>query len=1046
MAGQKEKAESILLGGEAVEKIGPDDQGLESMSIADSIRGRMFSISRGADLPEPTQAEVDFLDAWDLKKLQDKGVVLEPDEIEHVQGFSDMTNLVGTRFEPELGPALGQGPFGEGVMQEHARENLTTTEDLARQEAFVDGAGLLDEKMQANFFKALQKAQAGISGDMDFSGVMTEFNKLQAETQAERDIVKSEFPEAYETSKLATEIMTAGGAGAMAAKNAAKLATKIPKAIPSIPGAIAKTPLGRTGILSAEVLGSKAGSEVIGAGVGAAASEAFVDPEALLKGDFSKVSQGGVFGAGIDGLLKGVVGAAGPVTSRLAPLIEQQSERIRDAAARIARRSISAVRKPFLRALKRQNITEEQFGRELLLSESLPTFTTFRVDDYIDKSLEARRIGVGGDLGRFYDEADEFSNSLMKKLRTEGEKAVGPLDSIQRKDDLLDALESDLHVDLGRVADRIRKIGDEIDPADIISEDAGAQKILLNWAEHLDDLPDKKRTIREALKLKTRFIAKLQSIGSLTPAARTVARRQAEWIVQDQIKQTTVKNLNLKKLIGDDFNQFDIEKAYGGLAQGFQKAIEKMDINPTPETVQEILSMQSKMSDLSKTYRIVKTAQDFFEEKQISQSSNRMFSLTDFITAGAIGGGGMASGGDGLELGAGGLVLSKILRERAPFAGARSLNFLANRVKNLGVAAGKHGIPPKVLAEMPELTPAIYLSLTRPNSPMQMNQFMVINDAKNLEVFKAGLSDSEDMTSVQKANAISEINKNGEVRLFYKGSDKEADAHTTQGLSGFKERLETFVPNTPEPQDLKKGVDAFDFSQSPLFGKKKVGEPVPSGRPTGNLPMNKQIQGFLDTIMGTTQIGIDPQETFPESQISPEELELMNAQAGVPPGGKLFSLDKRRRSKAFEESEKKIEGIIEDLGGGNKTLQEFNKIVDQHNGEYKSIRKSGEEFLIELSDGGRFPDGRKSKRFGSLDEAKNFVIFENRGLGKESRDEILDELKDFRRKRGNVSIVDDASMKKEAEALFRKLLKLTPGTPEYKRILEQLDTIGAIPK
>ena len=145
------------------------------------------------------------------------------------------------------------------------------------------------------------------------------------------------------------------------------------------------------------------------------------------------------------------------------------------------------------------------------------------------------------------------------------------------------------------------------------------------------------------------------------------------------------------------------------------------------------------------------------------------------------------------------------------------MEFMASRVKDLEMSVGSFTGGIKLMSDMKTLTPAMYLAITRPDSPLNVHNFMVINDAEFLEEFKARISDDEDLSSARKANLISEINRKGEVRIFKKAAKEENTVESSPGLGGFRKRLENFIPHDPSPMAPPGSTEAFDFSQSPLF-------------------------------------------------------------------------------------------------------------------------------------------------------------------------------------------------------------------------------------
>jgi hypothetical protein len=790
--------------------------------LSDNIRSKVTS---GLEV---SQTEIDYLDAFDLNKEKESGVILSLEEEDHLAGFSDVVNLSGTRFEADI-----PGAMQEGMLGEFKRSQLPSMDDLARAEGASDGAGLLDDQTQKNFFRALSEMQSGVSGDVDFGGVLDKFQRLQAETSAERDIIKSEHKESYEQSKLASEIATSFVAGGAVQNVATKAMTKIPKMVSSsvLAGGGAATKAGRTAILGAEAIGGKIGSERAGAALGAAATEAILDPDAIVAGDMSKVSNAGISGAVLQGVLQKMARIARPVGESMGQLIKDVEESVRDTAGTLARRFISPIKKPLQRGLARQGITDAQLGREVILADAVPRLSRFRIEDYVDQKLEAARLGIGKDIGKFRDEADDFAIKFMEKTNLDFDKAVknsrGELTAgteiVGELEENLKHFEAEMFVDMDRVSRSIRKIVAEHDPADTLSPSFSVTRALDGWADRLDDLPHKMRTIDEAVKLKKKFIMDLNKMGQgvFTEAQTVQVSNSAEQILSDITNQVTIRNLKLKKMLGDDFNQVDIEEAFGSLARDLSKSVGKTGL--LPEDVQDILSMQSSMGDLNRRYRIIKNSQQLFADKKISDASSKTIGLAEYIAAGTMFGATSGGVGDRSEMAIAGAMVSKLLKHKGLPAGSGALTFLANRVNNLGMAVGSVTANASLLGEMPGLTPAIYAALVGADSPLQSHNFMVINDAANLEIFKEGVSDSDSLSSVQKASMISEINKNGEVRIFYKGAKGEDEIHTTKGLTDFKDRLNDMTPKIdPVPQVNTGATDAFDFSQSPLFGKKKI--------------------------------------------------------------------------------------------------------------------------------------------------------------------------------------------------------------------------------
>lgn len=949
-------------------------------SLSDNIRSKLTSGT------EVTQNEMDYLDAFDLHKEKESGVVLSPDEESHLAGFSDMIGLVGTRFETDL-----PGSLTEGMLGEFRRSQLPSMDDLARAEGASDGAGLLDDKTQKNFFKALSETQSGISGDIDFSGVLDKFQRLQAETALERDIIKSEHKEPYEQSKLASEITTSFIGGGAAQNAATKAFTKIPKMVSnSVLAGSGSAGLGRSAIVGAEAVGGKIGSEIGGAVIGAAATEALLDPDAIVAGDMSKVRDAGLTGAVLQGVLQRMSRLGRPVGDAMGKLIKDVEESVRDTAGVLARRFISPIKKPLQRGLARQGITDAQLGREVILADAVPRLSRFRIEDYVDLKLEASRLGIGKKIGDFRDEADEFAVKFMEKTNLDFDKAVknsrGELTAgtelVGELEENLRHFESEMFVDMDRVSRNIRKIVAEQDPADNVSVPFKVNRALSSWADHLDELPDKKRTIDEAVKLKRKFIMDLnkQGQGVFTESQTVQVSNAAEEILSDITNQVTIRNLKLKKMLGDDFNQGDIEAAFGSLSRDLSRAVKKTGL--TPDDVQDILSIQSTMGDLNRRYRIIKNAQQMFADKKVSDASNKIIGLSEYIAAATMFGGSSASGiGDKTEMAVAGAVLSKLLKHKGLPAASGGMTWLANRVNNLGVAVGSIAANTNLLAEMPGLTPAIYAALVGTDSPMQIHNFMVINDPANLEIFKEGVSDSDSLSSVQKANMISEINKKGEVRLFYKGAKGEDEVHTTKGLTDFKDRLNGLAPRVDTmPQIEAASQESFDFSQSPLFGKKKVTEDREKIEP-GNLPMNKQIQGFLDTVMGTTQIGLDPQETFPEGQITEQELADMQAAASLPIPGKLIKVNfGKGRGRGIEgSSQAEIDALIPEIKGLSDAAKNALRVMNKDSGidpdelfqiknavNRSSLNSETRESIARLNSKGVKGDPYQGRDFGSV--------------------------------------------------------------------------------
>jgi hypothetical protein len=868
-----------------------ESEGIQPMSLPDNIRGRLVN-----DPTSVTQTEIDFLDAFDLKKEQDSGLVLSPDEQLHLDNYSKLVNLTGTEFEANIPSALRESFLGT-----LAERELPDTEDLARQEASKEGGGaLLDDTTRRNFVKSLEKVEFGGPGGLNLSGVMAEFDRLQAETEIERETIKAEHPEAYAQSKLATELMVGGAVGGAAQKAATSAITKIPTMAP--------TGLGRAAVKGTEVLGGfsktplKAGAEVIGGGVGAIAAESTLAPEKLVKGEFKQIRDAGMFGAGLTGVLGSMHAVAGPIGNKLKNIIENQSERFMDTAAHLAIRSVAPIQRALQRSLHR-HMGPEAFGRELLRNtNAIPKFHTVRMSKYMDNNFEKARLKTGKDLGVFREEADEIADKTLEKLGMSVSKSASEtgddlgagIEKISSDRETIDHFRRALRVDLGDVAAEARKVAAKHDPADTFSDKSQSAKMLSEWADKLDELPVRSRSIASASEeysaqnLKAQFRPEIQQSGARTEGQRVRAMLAAEMIISDVMDKATIRNLKLKQMLPENFNDRDIEKAFGELGENYIKGAPVMERSQTPQAVQDMLDTQQRMDDLSRLYRVIRTSQTLIFEKNVAASTNNIVSLREMIAFASAFGGTQGGGLDKLEMGVGAGVLTRILTKKGPPVGARSMQFLSNRAKNLSASIGKISLGTEYLGDMPGLTPALYVALTRPDSPLQNHNFMVIKDPEYLQELKARISDDSDLNTTKKAQFISEINSKGEVRLIYKNAGNKNDVDTSPGMKGFREKLENFIPHDPSPLAPEGAPLSTDISQSPLkglleesplFGKKKVGEAL---GPTGNLPIGKQIQGFLDTVLGAEQIGLDPGEKFPEGQISEEELANLQAQ-GIPP-------------------------------------------------------------------------------------------------------------------------------------------------------------------
>lgn len=756
---------------------------LQEISVVDSIKDRMKLRL------EITPNELEFVTAFDTNNAAKNGDPVTQEELTQAEGFADLFNLVGTEDEDQLRETLK----ASGGHFEMLKSQAPSKDTLARLAGRNEGAGLLDQDARSNFFQAMQNITTGISGDLDIEGAITEFERLQSETAAKREVIKSESPEAFEQAKLATQITTSIAGGGLVQKGIGSLLTGIPK--------IGASPVA-SGI-----------AETVAAGAGAAASEL------LTNQDFDTIADAGITGVALDALLRTAGPAAKLGTKKLSEFIQSTREKALDSAARMAVRAVAPIKRPLLRALERSQGGIEGVGRILLQEKVIPPFPPFFLPSSIDKRLMKAREKAGSALGALRREAEDFNDDFMDKLRKEadlsitnarGELSTGTENAAEVLASI-DDLERKLRFDPRRVADRLQEYVDSIDPLARSSERGGVVKRI---QKNIDDFraDPNPRSISAALKLKEVFRSKIQKKGALSPAITVEADGIVNRIMADEIDQAITKSITLKKRLGKDFNSRNIEAQFGQLATDLEKGIRAIERgNASPEEIQAVIDTMSELDDMGSVFRAIAKSGDLLLEKNLSSQTNNIISLRDSLAASA------GFQGMGPEGAIGGAVLSNFLRSRGSATGAKGMQFLSNAVNNLDMSIGAFTGGIKLMSDMKTLTPAMYIAITRPDSPLNVHNFMVIDDAEFLEEFKARISDDEDLGSVRKANLISEINRKGEVRIFKKASKEENTVEDSPGLEGFRKRLENFIPHNPSPMAPPGATDAFDFSQSPLF-------------------------------------------------------------------------------------------------------------------------------------------------------------------------------------------------------------------------------------
>ena len=912
---------------------------LEDISVLDSIKGK---IDNGLEV---TENEMSFLEASEINNAINKGQPVSEDEMGRAEGFANLFNMVGTDDEAQLRETLQLTGAPYTIMKSLAPSG----DSLARIAGRNEGAGLLDEDSRANFFQAISNIKPGVNGLPDIESAITDFESMQAKTVAEREALKARYPEQYQQSKTATEIATAFAGGGATQKALGPMLTSIPKV------------LGKGSLLGAKT------ADVLAAGGGT------VVADYLTNNDFDTLAESGLTGMGLDTALK-VLGPSAKMGSQaLRSFVAAQKEKALNQAGRWAVRVIAPIKRPLIRALERSRENVETTGRILLQEKVIPPFPPFFLPSSIDKRLLKARENAGSALGSLRKEAQDFNDTFMGKIRREASAEGNP-----QVLDAIDDIERKIRFDPSRVADRLQEYVDSFDALARNSERGGVLTRIEKNIEAFRNDPNP-RTIAEALKLKEVFRTPIQKKGAFSPAIQVEADGIVNRIMADEIDTAITKSITLKKTLGEDFNTRKIEAEFGKLATRLNSGIKNIEGGAaTPEQIQDVVDTMAQLDDMGSVFRAIAKSGDLLLEKNLSGQTNNFISLRDTIGASA----GFQALGP--EAAVGGAVISKFLRSRGSAVGAKGMEFLANRIGDLDMTIGNMTGQIGLLSDMKTLTPALYIAITRPDSPLNVHNFMVIDDKEFLDEFKARISNDDSLSSVRKSKLISEINHKGEVRIFNKGAKDKNTVQSSPGLGEFRKNLENFIPPeesvTPAEPDKKELTfgERF-FPNSPLVKKKGEALEQDTREP---LSVGKQIQGFLDTVMGTEQIGIDPQETFPESQINPDDLFSMQATATPgPPIGKILNINfgtgkARGLEKAIETGDIAVD--LKKVSEHNKTA--FNALLKDNaiDGEEKIILKKilsygdesvnavTKEKLIKLNSSGVTGDPYQGRDYGNI--------------------------------------------------------------------------------
>jgi hypothetical protein len=309
-------------------------------------------------------------------------------------------------------------------------------------------------------------------------------------------------------------------------------------------------------------------------------------------------------------------------------------------------------------------------------------------------------------------------------------------------------------------------------------------------------------TIKEAAQLKKEHRLDLVKHGSPSEQAKPIAFSWVERILADEIDNAVMHANFIDQMLPRNFTKNDISSRYVEAIKAIQEisgsiarrgGIDNVPIGDVEEFQKKIFEHQT----LSELYGSLAKNKDFLFERELAEQSNNQFSLRDNISMIA----GLADGGISRAAQMG--FMSNVLRNRGQASKSAAINRLMDVGRMMKVGVGNITAPVSILADTRTVAPAMYWVMTRPDSSLYTHGFMFIDDPQFVDEIKTRIKHDDEMSSVKRANLLSEINKTGQLRVFLEGNEK-ADVENAPSLGGFRDRLADLnVDRIPIPKPIE---------------------------------------------------------------------------------------------------------------------------------------------------------------------------------------------------------------------------------------------------